>query len=108
MVAATFRLTRFFGRFWDPDYYRTYLEAKGQAPGYMSVQAEVTRALARPEDFLDVPADAPDHFAKSGGMSRDTAADIRPAWIVEDGNYVSARWPGDAYAFSNCLNRRLG
>ena len=97
---SAWSLTRFFARFWDPDYYRTYLEAKGQAPGYMSVQAEVTRALARPEDFLDVPADAPDHFAKSGGMSRDTASDARPAWVVEDGNYVSARWPGDAYSFA--------
>ena len=24
----------------------------------------------------------------------------RPAFVVEDGNYVSARWPGDAYLFA--------
>jgi len=40
----------------------------------MSVQQEVTRALARPEDFLDVPTDAPDYRRKSGGMVRDTFA----------------------------------
>ncbi|WP_225448127.1 hypothetical protein [Streptacidiphilus sp. P02-A3a] len=31
------------GRFWDRDYYRTYLEAPGQPEGYLSVQREVTR-----------------------------------------------------------------
>jgi putative intracellular protease/amidase len=40
-------------RFWDPSYYRTYLEKPGQPPGYMSVQQEVTRNLASPNDFLD-------------------------------------------------------
>jgi putative intracellular protease/amidase len=98
---SAWSLTRFFARFWDPHYYRTYGEAKGQAPGYMSVQAEVTRALATPRDFLDVPADAEHCFAKSGGMARDTAEDERPAWVVQDGNYVSARWPGDVYTFAN-------
>jgi len=41
-------------RFWDPGYYRTYEEEAGQPAGYMSVEQEVTRALERPEDFLDV------------------------------------------------------
>ena len=40
-------------RFWDPNYYRTYLEQDGQPDGFMSVQQEVTRALARAEDFID-------------------------------------------------------
>ena len=31
-------------RFWDRDYYRSYTEQPGQPAGYMSVQAEVTRA----------------------------------------------------------------
>jgi putative intracellular protease/amidase len=26
--------------------------------------------------------------------------DDRAAFVVEDGNYVSARWPGDAYLFA--------
>ena len=23
-----------------------------------------------------------------------------PAWVVRDGNYVSARWPGDVFTFA--------
>ena len=42
-------------RFWDPNYYRTYLETNGQPKGFMSVQQEVTRSLAAAEDFRDVP-----------------------------------------------------
>lgn len=87
-------------RFWDPNYYRTYEEAPGEPEGYMSVQQEVTRALARPEDFLDVPADAADYRRKTSGMTRDTFDDDRAAFVVCDGNYVSARWPGDAHTFA--------
>jgi len=47
-------------RFWDPGYYRTYEEEAGQPAGYMSVEQEVTRALERPEDFLDVVPGTPD------------------------------------------------
>lgn len=97
---SAWSLTRFFARFWDPHYYRTYLEAPGQPAGYMSVQAEVTRALARAEDFLDVPADAPHRFIKRSGLFRDSATDARPAWVVRDGSYVSARWPGDVHRFA--------
>ncbi len=87
-------------RFWDPNYYRTYADGPGKPAGYMSVQQEVTRALARPQDFLDVPADAPDYRLKTSGMARDTWDDDRPAFVVRDGKYVSARWPGDAHTFA--------
>lgn len=87
------------GRFWDPNYYRTYTEAAGQPAGYMSVQQEVTRALASPADFLDVPGSDPEFRRKTSGMTRDTATDDRAAWVVRDGTYVSARWPGDVHAF---------
>jgi putative intracellular protease/amidase len=87
-------------RFWDPTYYRTYDDGPGNPAGFMSVQQEVTRALARPEDFLDVPTDAPDYRRKTGGIVRDTFDDDRPAFVVRDGNYVSARWPGDAHTFA--------
>jgi putative intracellular protease/amidase len=87
-------------RFWDPNYYRTYDDGPGKPAGYMSVQQEVTRALARPEDFLDVPTDAPDYRRKTGGMVRDTWDDDRAAFVVRDGDYVSARWPGDAHTFA--------
>jgi len=100
MEKSAWDLTRFYGRFWDPDYYRTYREAPGQPAGYMGVQAEVSRALASPADFLEVPADAPDRLRKIGGLHRDGPCDSRPAWVVCDGNYVSARWPGDVHTFA--------
>jgi hypothetical protein len=31
--------------------------------------------------------------------ARGTATDDTAAFVVQDGNYVSARWPGDAYLF---------
>jgi hypothetical protein len=89
-----------FTRFWDPDYYRTYVEQLGQPRGFMSVQQEVTRALARPEDFLDVPGDAPDYRRKTSGLVRDSIDDARAAFVVRDRNYVSARWPGDVHSFA--------
>jgi putative intracellular protease/amidase len=87
-------------RFWDPSYYRTYREETGQSPGYMSVQAEVTRALEKPTDFLDVPHGSPDYRRKTSGLHRDTLEDSSPAFVVQDGNYVSARWPGDVHTFA--------
>jgi protease I len=65
------------------DYYRTYRA---------TVEDEVTAALARPEDFVRGPMP----------MTRDTPE--RPdGFVVIDGNYVSARWPGDAHAFALAL-----
>ena len=63
-------------------YYRTY-------PAY--VQDEVVAALDDPARFQRGPSVA---------QRRGTATDDRPAFVVEDGNYVSARWPGDAYLFT--------
>ncbi|WP_339462569.1 type 1 glutamine amidotransferase domain-containing protein [Pseudomonas sp. EA_105y_Pfl2_R69] len=100
MERSAWNLTRFYGRFWDPNYYRTYREAAGEPAGYMSVQAEVGRALASPADFLDVPKGAPDYLRKTSGLHRDSQRDSRPAWVVRDGNYLSARWPGDVHAFA--------
>lgn len=71
-------------------YYRTY-------PMY--VQGEVTTALARPKDFVRGPI----NLGKRG-----TATDHRAAFVVEDGNYVSARWPGDAYRFAEVFLERVG
>ncbi|MDB5679243.1 type 1 glutamine amidotransferase domain-containing protein [Sphingomonas bacterium] len=95
------------GRWWDRDYYRTYPDGEGRPRGYMSVEHEVTRALASPADFVDVPANAPDHRRKTDRVHRDTAGDPRPAWVVVDGNYVSARWPGDAHTFAATFARLL-
>nr|WP_243875933.1 DJ-1/PfpI family protein [Streptomyces sp. 846.5] len=63
-------------------YYRTY-------PAY--VQDEIAAALASPADFRRGPRTP---------SQRGTATDHRPAFVVEDGNYLSARWPGDAYLFA--------
>ena len=71
------------------------------------VQQEVTRALAAPEDFLDVPTDAADAFRKASGLFRDSADDSRPAFFVRDGNYLSARWPGDVHTFASEFSRMV-
>lgn len=97
---AAFSAMRLIGRVWDPGYYRTYAEKPGEPAGFRGVEAEVRRALASPADFLDVPVDAPDRFRKASGLFRDAASDARPAWVVRDGNYVSARWPGDVHTFA--------
>jgi putative intracellular protease/amidase len=94
-------------RFWDPDYYRTYTEEPGQPGGYMSVQSEVTRALQNSADFCDVARGSPHWRLKTSGMVRDTATDSRPAFVVDDGNYVSARWPGDTHTFAKVLSQKL-
>jgi putative intracellular protease/amidase len=62
-------------------YYRTY-------PAY--VEDEVRAALDDPSQLERGPRV---HTA------RGTATDDRPAFVVRDGNYLSARWPGDAYLF---------
>jgi putative intracellular protease/amidase len=63
-------------------YYRTY-------PAY--VQDEVVAALDDPARF---------HPGPRVLTARGTADDDRPAFVVEDGTYLSARWPGDAYLFA--------
>jgi putative intracellular protease/amidase len=99
---TAWRLTR-VSRFWDPHYYRTYREGPGEPAGYASVEKEVERALADVSDFLDVPVDDPLHRLKTSGRARDTFEDPRPAFVVRDGNYVSARWPGDTHTFARTL-----
>ena len=94
-------------RFWDPDYYRTYSERPGDPVGYMSVQAEVSRALENSTDFCDVESDSPHRRVQTSGMARDTATDSRPAFVVDDGDYISARWPGDTHTFAAAVSARL-
>jgi putative intracellular protease/amidase len=94
-------------RFWDPNYYRTYPEQVGQPEGFMSVQQEVTRALAEPADFMDVPENDPQYRRKTSGLQRDSLKDASPAFVVRDRNYVSARWPGDAYTFAKTFSDML-
>jgi putative intracellular protease/amidase len=108
-TALTWRQERFAAgigrvvRFWDPDYYRTYTEHPGEAVGYRSVQAEVTRALASDEDFLEPDPAHPNFREQTDNRLRDSETDGRPAFVVRDGWYVSARWPGDAHTFAATL-----
>jgi len=94
-------------RFWDPNYYRTYLEQDGQPKGFMSVQQEVTRALASADDFRDVPTADAHYRRKTSGLVRDSMDDETPAFVVRDRNYVSARWPGDVHTFAKTFSGML-
>lgn len=69
-------------------YYRTY-------PAY--VEDEVVAALDSPADFERGP-----RTTRRGSDDDDTHA-----FVVQDGNYLSARWPGDAYLFAKRFDRML-
>ena len=62
-------------------YYRTY-------PAY--VEDEVRGALADPSQFRRGPLT----------QARGTSTDHSAAFTVKDGDYLSARWPGDSYLFA--------
>jgi putative intracellular protease/amidase len=71
-------------------YYRTY-------PAY--VEDEVRAALDDPvRQFRRGPRTL---------FRRGTETDNRGTFVVADGRYISARWPGDAYAFARALEHRL-
>ena len=70
-------------------YYRTY-------DAY--VEEEVVAALESASHFERGPFTLVKH-----GVEADDAG----AFVVEDGNYVSARWPGDAFLFAQKLVARL-
>ena len=112
-TALTWSMERLAGRvgrivrWWDPHYYRTYPDEPGEAEGYRSVEAEVKRALAVPSDFQDVGANDPDRWLELSGRTRDRIENSRPAFVVRDGKYVSARWPGDAHTFAKIFTEVL-
>ncbi len=63
------------------DYYLTYP---------VTVQDEVMAALASADDFVEGPTP----------VLRDNMQHLGRGFTVRDGNYLSARWPGDVYRFS--------
>ncbi len=70
-------------------YYRTY-------PAY--VQDEVVACLDDPAQFERGPVEL---------GRRGTATDDAAAFVVQDGTYLSARWPGDAYLFARRFAQML-
>jgi putative intracellular protease/amidase len=71
-------------------YYRTY-------PAY--VEDEVRAALDNPASQFER---GPVTLTRRG-----TAADDTASFVVADGNYLSARWPGDAYLFGRRFRELL-
>ncbi len=69
-------------RLWLKDYYLTY-------PG-LTVEDEVKAVLTSPENYLTGPKP----------VLRDDMQHLKRGFTVKDRNYLSARWPGDAYNFS--------
>ncbi len=67
---------------WLGSYYRTYR---------ITVEDEVKQGLTSSEDFLSGPIP----------LSRDQPSRLDYGFVVQDKNYVSARWPGDAHCFGN-------
>jgi protease I len=75
-------------RLWLGDYYRTYPQ---------TVQDEICEALASPSDFITGPLP----------LRRDAPGKLRPGFVHRDGNYLSARWPGDVHKFAHTLVEML-
>lgn len=64
------------------NYFRTYP---------VTVEDEVRAALAARDDFIRGPI----------SFARDAPGSLRIGFTVRDGNYLSARWAGDAHRFAN-------
>ncbi|MCB1139006.1 MAG: DJ-1/PfpI family protein [Leptospiraceae bacterium] len=75
---AAYNLTRL----WLGTYYRTYPET--------TCQEEVTGYLKSTDQFQEGPRP----------LLRDSNTNLKRGFAVQDGNILTARWPGDAYAFS--------
>ena len=69
-------------RLWLKDYYLTY-------PG-LTVEDEVTSVLSDKNNFIKGPLP----------LNRDSKEHLNRGFVVKDRNFLSARWPGDAYNFS--------
>ncbi len=75
-------------RLWLGDYYRTYP---------VSVEDEVKSLLKSPAQFERGPAP----------LGRDSLERLDRGFVVRDGRFVSARWPGDAHRFATELMQLL-
>lgn len=73
---------------WLRDYYRTY---------QITVEDEVKFALRDSSQF----------HSRGFSLRRDSLNNEKPAFVLQDRNYISARWPGDAYTFAKKFYQRL-
>jgi protease I len=69
-------------RLWLKDYYLTYPE--------ITVEDEVKSVLSSQDNFVKGPSP----------LFRDDSSHLKRGFVVQDRNYLSARWPGDVYNFS--------
>ena len=76
-------------------------------PKYMERSAFLSTAWRLGRYYRTYPAYVEDEV-RAALSTRGTDLDDGPALVVEDGNYVSARWPGDAYLFAKRFADRLG
>ncbi len=81
---AGYRLTKR----WMGDYYLTYP---------VTVEDEVKAALKTPDDFIEGPRP----------LLRDSPSRMARGFSHQDGQYLTARWPGDAYTFATAFLRML-
>ena len=76
-------------RLWLGDYYLTYPET--------TVEDEIKSVLSNKANFLTGP----------NPLGRDDLKNLHKGFYVRDGNFLSARWPGDAYSFALEFQRIL-
>ena len=85
------------------DYYRTYPE-KDQNHKKITMEDELKSYLKQPTDFIRGPNPLT--------AKRDNPTHLSKGFTVRDGNYLSARWPGDAHRFAaefvTLLKQKLG
>jgi putative intracellular protease/amidase len=81
-------------------------------PKYMERSAYLLTAWRLGRYYRTYPAYVEDEVREAGAIvergprvlsRRGTATDDSPAFTVQDGRYLSARWPGDAYLFGRQL-----
>jgi putative intracellular protease/amidase len=73
------------------DYYRTY---------DMPMMDDLISHLRAPTDYTPGPG-------RPIPMGRDSEKDLSAGFTVRDGNYLSARWPGDAHSFARAFVQML-
>jgi putative intracellular protease/amidase len=85
-------------------------------PRYMEQTAWLSTAWKLGDYYRTYPAWVEDEVRASGAVfergpihlfARGTETDDRAAFVVEDGTYLSARWPGDAWLLGKRLRDKL-